>query len=361
MPPRHGRARLEDIREAIEKIRRYTRGLDLQKFLKDEKTIDAVVHNLSVIGEAVGHLPDAFKKARPSIPWQKITGMRNLMVHEYFRVSPSVLWQTIESELHVLESISEDMPGTSPIRATDKVHPWRMCPSGYHPVRTHALKVPPSRKNPKGQTVRHFHCARNPSGKDSLSPFEIDEIAAQNFEAVKERPCSLNLGFKNGTKYDGLISGWTKYWNEVLRPDVLLDPNLVKALIASESRFEPAILANKKNPKSARGLMQVTEFSRVIMADLNGELKDHFVDLSREDLDDPNLNLCAGIRWLIHKFKKLPKRKAGSWEEAVWEYKGLRSKAAFKGKSAAEVKAAIAKIKSIFHGYHRDLIKCEER
>jgi hypothetical protein len=133
------------------------------------------------------------------------------------------------------------------------VHPWRECPYGEHWVKTHPLHVPPNKTHPDGTvTTRHAHCARNPSGKDELYPEEVGKISNENFSGLKDRPCPLPLKFANGVKYDDFIAGWTQYWNKVLKPDTPLDPNLVKALIASESGFDPGKLANKKNSNSAR-------------------------------------------------------------------------------------------------------------
>jgi hypothetical protein len=214
-------------------------------------------------------------------------------------------------------------------RKTEKrIHPWRLCSAGRHWVRTHPLHIPPSEKDPTGHvTTRHGHCADNPSGKDQLYPDEIQEMADKNFSKVKDKPCPLDLGFhQNGNRYDDLIAGWTKYWNEVLRPAVPLDPNVVKALIATESGFDTNSLANN-NQNGARGLMQITNDSRKILADEKGELKDHFVTVTREELNNPSNNICAGIRWLFHKQRLLSSRlkRNATWEEAISEYKGLRT------------------------------------
>ncbi|MBI4040944.1 MAG: hypothetical protein HY390_03635 [Deltaproteobacteria bacterium] len=137
-----------------------------------------------------------------------------------------------------------------------KVHPWRLCPLGQHWVRTHPMHVPPSKKNPAGSvTSRKEHCARNPTGKDQLYPDEILEMTDRHFSKATELPCPFNLGFSKGNDYDLLIAGWTQYWNEILKSEIPLGKNLVKALIASESGFDPKILANKKDSNSARGLM----------------------------------------------------------------------------------------------------------
>ncbi len=220
-------------------------------------------------------------------------------------------------------------------------HPWRLCPAGEHWVRTHPMQVPPSESHPEGYvTTRQGHCARNPSGKDQIYPDELHEIATQRFPVVKNRPCSLKLTFKeNGSAYDELIAGWVQYWNEVLQPDVPLDPNLFKALIASESSFNPNALANKKNQNSARGLTQLKNDTRKILADEKGELKNHYVNATRDELNDPNVSICAGVRWLFHK-KNLASSNLGriaTWEESVAEYKGIRKGPATKMKRNKEL------------------------
>ncbi len=215
-------------------------------------------------------------------------------------------------------------------------HPWRLCPQGEHWVQEHSLKIPPSKKNPTGTiTTRRGHCARNKSGKDQLYPDEIYEISQRNFKTVNELPCPAEFEFgHSGSQYDSLIAGWTKYWNEVLKPEIPLDPNIVKALIATESRFNPLILANNKNSDSARGLLQITNKTRKILADENGEIKDHYLTLTKEDLNDPSNNICAGIRWLFRKraiAEGIMKRKV-TWEEADAEFKGTRTTSAKRAK-----------------------------
>ena len=210
-----------------------------------------------------------------------------------------------------------------------KIHPWRLCPTGEHWVRTHNMHVPPSKEHPEGyDTIRHAHCARNPSGKDQLYLDEILEISDKNFSNAQPKPCPLELKFeKNGSKFDDLIAGWTKYWNDVLSPTEFLEPNLVKALIASESSFKPEILADPKDPNSARGLMQLLNSTRKILGNEKGELINHFVTVSREDLNNSSVNICAGIRWLFNK-RKLTSSRLGrdaTWEEGVFEYKGGRT------------------------------------
>ena len=74
---------LDDVRVACGKIGRYLSGLDQAAFLADEKTIDAVVRNLEIVGEAVKQLPAEFKERHPHISWHQIAGLRNRIVHDY--------------------------------------------------------------------------------------------------------------------------------------------------------------------------------------------------------------------------------------------------------------------------------------
>lgn len=93
---------LEDVRESCAKIRRYTRGLSFEQFRSDEKTMDAVLHNLAVIGEAVKHLPDDFRNRHPELEWRKIAGLRDIVVHEYFGIDEDILWDIIRNKIPVL-------------------------------------------------------------------------------------------------------------------------------------------------------------------------------------------------------------------------------------------------------------------
>lgn len=242
----------------------------------------------------------------------------------------------------------------NPKKSLVKIHKWRMCPVGQHWVSTHPMRVPPSKAHPKGSvTTRHGHCANNPSGKDQLYPDEITEISQKYFEEAKPLPCQNELGFKKiGSQYDSLIAGWTKYWNEVLSPQTPLSSNIVKALIASESGFQAEMLANRKNSNSARGLMQILNSTRKTLGDEKGELQDHFLTVSKNDLNNPSVNICAGIRWLFQKQKLASSylNREATWEEAVMNYKGkLKSKP-----DDLEAK----KQKEIFKKYFDELENC---
>lgn len=90
---------IEDVRDSIAKIEKYTSGLNFDSFSKDAKTIDAVVRNLAIIGEAVKNFPDELKSKYPQVPWKEIAGTRNKAIHEYFGVDEDILWETIKKDL----------------------------------------------------------------------------------------------------------------------------------------------------------------------------------------------------------------------------------------------------------------------
>jgi uncharacterized protein with HEPN domain len=94
---------LEDILDAIAKVERYTAGLDQAGFEADEKTIDAVVRNFEIIGEAARQLPEEFTRRNPQIEWRKIAGLRNRIVHDYFGLDLEIIWQIIRSDLPALK------------------------------------------------------------------------------------------------------------------------------------------------------------------------------------------------------------------------------------------------------------------
>lgn len=94
---------LEDIAQACEKVRVYTKDMNFSEFVRDEKTKDAVLRNLEVIGEAVKNLPDDFKEVHKEIKWKGPAGMRDKLIHEYFGVSPEIVWETLKNDIPQLE------------------------------------------------------------------------------------------------------------------------------------------------------------------------------------------------------------------------------------------------------------------
>ena len=102
MSPRNWKFRLEDITESLELIFEYVRDIDSDSWESDRKTIDAVIRNIEIIGEAATSIPEDIKEQYPDIPWHQMTGMRNILIHEYFGVDIDVLWRTIQVDLPIL-------------------------------------------------------------------------------------------------------------------------------------------------------------------------------------------------------------------------------------------------------------------
>jgi len=103
LPPREWRLRVEDILDAIARIQQYVEGLTFEQFQADQKTVDAVVRNLEIIGEAVRHLSASQEGLPGETPWTDIAGMRNVLIHEYFGVDLKIIWHTIVEVLPKLK------------------------------------------------------------------------------------------------------------------------------------------------------------------------------------------------------------------------------------------------------------------
>jgi uncharacterized protein with HEPN domain len=90
---------LDDMLQSANKIKLYTKEYDYDKFIADEKTIDAVVRNFEIIGEAANRIDPDFRDANPEIEWKRIRGFRNRIVHDYFGIDYEIVWSIIESYL----------------------------------------------------------------------------------------------------------------------------------------------------------------------------------------------------------------------------------------------------------------------
>ena len=115
MPLRRWKFRIRHILDAINTVQDYTTGMDYHAFRADQKTIDAVVRNFAVIGEAARHVPPDVQKTHPEIPWTRMRAMRNLLVHDYDRVDPEVLFETVRRDLpQVLAALEKLLHEQSP-------------------------------------------------------------------------------------------------------------------------------------------------------------------------------------------------------------------------------------------------------
>ncbi len=104
MAERSSNLLLFDILESIHNIREYTTGMNFEQFIGDKKTLDAVLRNIQIIGEAAKRVPQDVKAAHPEIEWMRIIRSRHILVHDYFGVDYEIVWRIIEVHLLPLET-----------------------------------------------------------------------------------------------------------------------------------------------------------------------------------------------------------------------------------------------------------------
>jgi len=104
---------IADMLDSIGKVQRYLEGMTFDQFIADERTVDAVVRNFEIIGEATAQLPASFKDAHPHIPWRDIADFRNVLIHEYFGVNLPTLWEIVEMNLDELRKQLSELAGTT--------------------------------------------------------------------------------------------------------------------------------------------------------------------------------------------------------------------------------------------------------
>lgn len=96
---REVRLYLEDIIKAIGQIEIFLSGQSFEQFLQDDKTSSAVIQKFLVIGEASKKIPESLKVQYPDVPWQRMAGMRDRLIHAYFGMDAQLVWQTIHEDL----------------------------------------------------------------------------------------------------------------------------------------------------------------------------------------------------------------------------------------------------------------------
>jgi uncharacterized protein with HEPN domain len=100
---------LNDIIIAITDIEEFTLGMSYEMFSGDKKTINAVIRSLEVLGEATKHIPLSFRRKYPDIPWNKMAGMRDVLIHDYMGVDLMTVWKVSQERLPELKSLFEKL------------------------------------------------------------------------------------------------------------------------------------------------------------------------------------------------------------------------------------------------------------
>ena len=95
---------LQDLIERIERLEEYLSAVTEAEYLASNMMRDAVERNLEIIGEAAGRIPEALRFQAPAIPWKRIVGLRNIVIHQYRGIDQSVIWDTATRRLPALKS-----------------------------------------------------------------------------------------------------------------------------------------------------------------------------------------------------------------------------------------------------------------
>lgn len=211
-------------------------------------------------------------------------------------------------------------------------------------VREHPLHVPISEKNPTGITIRDRHLRRLkgtylgvPDIESIFKNYDRKDIVYPSKGRLEE--------YKDADEYDDIIAVWTDYFSKKFSAESPLDPDIVKALIASESGFR----ADPRENKKAIGIMQIIPNTLKIVQDSTGEAKEFiFNKIRQKDLKNPNIAIPIGIRWIFRKratamnqLKRMP-----SHEELILEYKGLlKSDSEYKKSGLKKYRESYEKLK----------------
>jgi uncharacterized protein with HEPN domain len=90
---------LQDILEAVEKIESYLDGISFEQFTQDDMRRDAVLRNLEIVGEATKNLPPSLRKKYSAMDWRKVAGLRDIVIHAYFKIDDNIVWDIVQNKL----------------------------------------------------------------------------------------------------------------------------------------------------------------------------------------------------------------------------------------------------------------------
>lgn len=94
---------IDDMLNAVAFVKKYAKNLAKEQFAKNELVFEATIRQFEIIGEAASKVPEKFRNTHPKIPWKKIIGMRNKLIHDYREVNLEIVWDVIQSDIDSLE------------------------------------------------------------------------------------------------------------------------------------------------------------------------------------------------------------------------------------------------------------------
>lgn len=95
----------QHIRDAIARVEKYIGGMNREGFMSDERTQDAVIRQLEIIGEACKRLSEGFKTQYVGVSWSSAAGMRDVLIHDYFGVDLDIVWDTLKRDLPAMAKV----------------------------------------------------------------------------------------------------------------------------------------------------------------------------------------------------------------------------------------------------------------
>lgn len=96
---------LQDIQSAVNTLERLVSGMSFEQLRGDERTILAVMMSFAIIGEAAKGVPQSVREQYPQLPWRDMAGMRDNVVHEYFKIKVEILWRTVQEDIPQLKAL----------------------------------------------------------------------------------------------------------------------------------------------------------------------------------------------------------------------------------------------------------------
>lgn len=100
---------LEDLVSALQKSCQFVAGMSYEDFLKDEKTVYAVIRALEIVGEAAKQIPPKVRATYDMAPWRAMSGMRDKLIHHYFGVDLAVVWKTVTEDVAELLPVMQEV------------------------------------------------------------------------------------------------------------------------------------------------------------------------------------------------------------------------------------------------------------